>query len=202
MGRRFSCLAQALGIALLLWSVPLGAACLVRAGLGGAAALAGAYLVGAAALVGPRPRCDAAAAIRIGAGLAVGFASFPAWIAGSARVGLALGLGLPAPVPPGAGGPLDWITVLGLAPVFEELGYRGCLLPALERGVGTPAALCLSSLLFALPHLEPWNVLAAFGVGLGLGTLAKLSGSTAACVGMHAGLNLAALLRGVPPVFG
>lgn len=202
MGRRVSCLAHALGIALLLWCVPLGAAVLVRAGLSGAAALGIAYLVGAAAVAGACPARDRAAAGQLGAGLVAGFASFPAWIAASARLGLALGLPLPAPVPAGAGAPLHWLSVLWLAPVFEELGYRGRLLPVLERGVGTPAAICISSLLFALPHLEVWNVLAAFAVGLGLGALAKLSGSTAACVGMHAGLNLAALLRGVPPVCG
>ncbi len=202
MGARLSGLAHGLGIALLLWSVPLGAAVLVRAGLTGAQALAAVYLVGAAALAGARPGCDRAAAGRFGAGLVVGFASFPFWIAASFRAGLALGLGPPAPVPAAAGAPLDWIVALVLAPVFEEFGYRGRLLPALARCIGAPAAICVSSLLFALPHLEAWNVLAAFGVGLGLGALAKLSGSTAACVGIHAGLNLAALVHGVPPLPG
>ena len=195
-------IAHGLGIALLLWSVPLGAALLVQSGLSTSSALFAAHLLGALALGARHPRCDRLAAECLGAGLLLGFASFPAWIAATAGLGLELGLPLPDPIPPGAGTPLAWVTSLVLAPLFEELGYRGRLLRALERGLGSLPAIGLSSLLFALPHLEPWSVTVAFAVGLCLGALAKLSGSIALCIGVHAGLNLGSLLRGVPPLPG
>ena len=95
--------------------------------------------------------------------------------------------------------PLLLAAVLGLAPVFEELLYRERLLLALRTRVGAGLAVAISSLLFALPHLEPWSVLATSLVGLVLGALMLVGGSVALCIGLHAGLNLAAVVCGIPP---
>ena len=85
-----------------------------------------------------------------------------------------------------------------LGPALEELLYRERVLPALRAACGAFLAVVLSSALFALPHRDPWLVLAAFGVGLVLGTAFLATGSTPLCVAAHVGLNLAAFawLRG------
>jgi membrane protease YdiL (CAAX protease family) len=131
------------------------------------------------------------------AGLA-GFASYPLWIPIIGAVGGTLGL-RPVPPPPRPDDPLLLVATLGLAPVFEELLYRERLLPALRARLGSGLAVAISSLAFALPHLEPWSVLATGLVGLALGALMLASGSVALCIGLHAGLNLAAVVCGVPP---
>jgi membrane protease YdiL (CAAX protease family) len=146
-----------------------------------------------------RPVLEAlAAGLAAGAGLL----ALPAWLALIGGVGGALGLaprGASPPIPPAsfqAG-----VSVL-LAPALEELLYRERLLPPLRRRLGTPVAVATTSALFALPHAEPWAVLGTFLVGLALGGLLCAGRSTALCVGYHAGLNLAGLLCGVPPVRG
>ena len=127
-----------------------------------------------------------------------GFASYPVWIPLIGALGVALGL-RPVPPPPRPDDPLLLVAVLGLAPVFEELLYRERLLLALRTRVGAGFAVAISSLLFALPHLEPWSVLATSLVGLVLGALMLMGGSVALCIGLHAGLNLAAVVCGIPP---
>ena len=127
-----------------------------------------------------------------------GFASYPLWIPLIGAVGVMLGL-RPAPPPPRPDDPLLLVATLGLAPVFEELLYRERLLLALRSRIGGGLAVAISSLLFALPHLEAWSVLATSLVGLALGALMLAGGSVALCIGLHAGLNLAAVVCGIPP---
>lgn len=148
----------------------------------------------------PTPRGAERRPGHVAAGVIAGFASYPAWIAGILWIGLGLGLAPRAATPPGAGSPLVWIAMLLLAPVFEELLYRERVLPALRARFGTPLALLASSLLFALPHLDAWNVVGAFCVGSWLGVVHLATGSTALCIALHAGLNGAALAFGVPPL--
>ena len=127
-----------------------------------------------------------------------GFASYPVWIPLIGVIGVALGL-RPVPPPSRPDDPLLLVAVLGLAPVFEELLYRERLLLALRSRIGAGFAVAISSLLFALPHLEAWSVLATSLVGLVLGALMLAGGSVALCIGLHAGLNLAAVVCGIPP---
>jgi membrane protease YdiL (CAAX protease family) len=128
-----------------------------------------------------------------------GFASYPLWIPLIGAVGALLGL-RPVPPPPHPDDPLLLVATLALAPVFEELLYRERLLLALRGRIGGGLAVAISSLLFALPHLEAWSVLATSLVGLALGALMLAGGSVALCIGLHAGLNLAAVVCGIPPV--
>ena len=122
-----------------------------------------------------------------------GYVSFPAWVAVIGAVGFAMNLELRATTPPGNGGPMPWMTTLFLAPIFEEVLYRERLLSSLRPVVGTAAAIGVTSALFALPHVEPWNVLGTLMVGLALGTAMWACRSLALCIGFHMGLNLAAL---------
>lgn len=137
-----------------------------------------------------------------GAGLLAGFAILPELLSqGQSLAGL---LGVAAPwvgdlVPKLAGSPALWVATLGLAPVWEERLYRQQVLGALQPHIGAVGAVALSSLLFALPHIQPWMVLGTFVTGLGLGALMLTTGSLALCMGLHAGLNLAVWVYGVPP---
>jgi membrane protease YdiL (CAAX protease family) len=118
-----------------------------------------------------------------------------------ACIGLALGLEprlelQPTHRPSSTPGALGLIAVLVLAPTFEELLYREQLPRSLEPVLGSWAALCVASALFAIPHIEAWAVLGAAIVGVGLGLLALHTRCTALCVGVHAGLNAAGVWAG------
>jgi len=131
-------------------------------------------------------------------GALAGFVSYPVWISLIGSIGAALGL-RPVPPPPRPDDPLLLVAVLGFAPVFEELLYRERWLLALRARIGGGFAVAISSLCFALPHLEPWSMLATGIVGLALGGLMLAGRSVALCIGLHAGLNLAAVVCGIPP---
>src|SRR3990172_3299056 len=173
-------------------------------------AVAGSFAVAAAlvSFAGPpgahaaarHPRLVEGAALLLGLG--AGYSLFPAWLALTWVVGHAIGLDpelLGARVPPLAGSPILWLAGVVLAPAFEEPLYRGVLLPALRPKLGAALAIFGSSALFALPHVLPWTVLGVFLGGLGLGAVMHWGRSLALCIGIHAGLNLAGVLHGVPP---
>ena len=81
-----------------------------------------------------------------------------------------------------------------LAPVMEELLMRGLILSALSPVLGFPAALLLSSLLFALLHFNLVQTLSALLCGLILGLLFHFSGSLLCCMIAHCGYNLLSFL--------
>lgn len=167
----------------------LGAAC--APAVGAFPARLGAYAACAVLLLVTRPR--RAGRVSLAAALlavAAGYLALPFWLGASYGVGSGLGLApaRPAPASFTAG---DALASLALAPLFEELLYRERLLPALRARLGAPLALLATSALFAAPHLEPWNVLGAFLVGLALGALFLASGRVELAIGYHAGLNAA-----------
>jgi len=190
-------LADALLLLTSVWATLVLCQVLLEPGLGRPAAvlvsftLATALVLASGGRSSPRPGRGRAAAIGLGA--LAGFASYPAWIALIATVGAGLGLEAPAPARAHPGPLLAVATVL-LAPVFEEILYRERLLGALRQRFGAAAAVPVSSAAFAVAHVEPWAMLGTFLVGHALGALVCLSGSVALCIGLHAGLNLAAWL--------
>ncbi len=198
---RHDALVHSLGVMLLAWTL-LALGALLVPWLGRASALFVSFASAAGLMLAVRPaRGERAARPRVVvSAFLAGFASYPAWVVGIAVIGIGLGLPARLPEPPGGGSPLLWAAVLLLAPLFEELLYRERLLPAFRARLGTPIAIAFSSLLFALPHLEPWNVLGAFVVGLMLGAAYTRTRCTALCIAFHAGLNSACLVSGVPPV--
>ncbi len=138
--------------------------------------------------VRPRPPDAALLALTI----ALGFAGHSPLRAGIALVGLAVGLAPPTlSAPPGRSGFPLLIAVVVAAPVFEELLYRERLLDAIAA---TPlrmgGAVFLTSALFALTHLTPWQMLGSFLVGVVLALIRRVSGTVTACIGFHVGLNL------------
>ena len=136
-------------------------------------------------------RRRAATAMRsVGFGLA-GFLIAPGAILLATTGGALVGLAPPSPTR-GLGGPGVLVASLALAPCFEEHLYRGRLLPALAPRAGRAAALWITSVLFALPHLEAVPIIGASMAGLVLGVVRLETGRTFDCVALHAGMNLAA----------
>ena len=89
------------------------------------------------------------------------------------------------------------VAAIALAPaVFEEVVFRGAVLPALLGSVGSWGAIVGSAALFGLIHLDfstPgaafYRVPFAFAVGLGLGLLRVRTGSLLPSILAHALLN-------------
>jgi membrane protease YdiL (CAAX protease family) len=179
--------------AIWLW---LLAASRLGPALGGDTALLLGHL-GAVCFALGRPRREMAAS-RLSAfarGWLAGVVGYKGWQASIVVLGLAAGL-QPAAVSQADPGFSALLRICVLAPVWEEALYRGRLLPALARRVGAPAAVALSSLAFALPHVQPWAVLGTFLFGCGLGSVERHSRRLGLCIGIHAGLNAAASFWG------
>ncbi len=80
-------------------------------------------------------------------------------------------------------------TALVLAPLFEELLFRGVLLPVVAQRLGGGWAVLISAFVFAIAHLSLGELVPLFVLGLGLGWLRWRSGRLGACVLMHAFWN-------------
>lgn len=94
-----------------------------------------------------------------------------------------------------AGGTVSWLLfalLVGLlAPVVEELFYRGLLLRSIEkRGAAPWVAVVLSSVVFAAMHMQPLQFPGLLVFGLVSGTLAARSGRLGPSVFAHIGFNM------------
>ncbi|MEB3256517.1 MAG: CPBP family intramembrane glutamic endopeptidase [Synechococcaceae cyanobacterium] len=81
------------------------------------------------------------------------------------------------------------LTAIVLAPLFEEVLFRGVLLPVAGRHLGGPAAVLMSAAVFAAAHLSLGELVPLFVLALGLGWLRWSSGRLLPCVLMHAMWN-------------
>jgi len=147
------------------------------------------FAIAALAVLPGRPRARLLGPVVTPATAAAGLLLAPACGGLVVVAGVAFGLER-GTAPRAAGSEPALLGTAVLAPLFEEVLYRGRLLPALRARWGAAAAVVVSSAAFALPHLRPWALVGAFAVGLGLGALRVGSGRLAPCVGLHAGLNL------------
>jgi len=84
---------------------------------------------------------------------------------------------------------LMFLTVAGLAPFFEELLFRGFLLPVLARRLPTALALAGSALIFGAIHLQPAGLPVLGTLGLVLGLAMRHSGSLRTPMLVHACWN-------------
>jgi membrane protease YdiL (CAAX protease family) len=82
-----------------------------------------------------------------------------------------------------------FLTVAVLAPIFEELLFRGFLLPVLTRSQGMAAALALSALLFGAIHLQPMGLPILSALGLVLGLAIRHTGTLRTPILVHACWN-------------
>ena len=82
-----------------------------------------------------------------------------------------------------------WIAAATLAPLCEEVCFRGWVLTALRTRRGTGASLALSGLLFAVVHLDPIRFAAVFALGTLYAWLAWRAGSLWPAVAAHVANN-------------
>jgi membrane protease YdiL (CAAX protease family) len=191
---RSASLGSALLVTLAVWTVLLSGSRLSSL-VGEEAALLLVFALSAALLIATRPpsavrfrRCDVAL---IGLSITLGFAAYPLLCALTAVVGLAVGIDPTLVTASGAGGWPLLIAVVVVAPVFEELLYRERLLDAIAATpLGASGGTLLTSVLFAVTHLAPLQMLGCFLVGVVLALVRRVSRRVTACIGLHAGLNL------------
>jgi len=86
------------------------------------------------------------------------------------------------------------ISAATLGPVFEELAFRGFLMPLLVRSLGAVPGIVMSALPFALLHGPQYSwswrhILLITLAGSAFGWMRHRSGSTAAAAVMHAAYN-------------
>lgn len=81
------------------------------------------------------------------------------------------------------------LAVVLVAPVAEELFFRGVVYNAWEREYGTRVAVLGSAALFALIHGSLVQLLPIFVLGIGLALLYRSTRSLPATMAMHAGFN-------------
>ncbi|MGC6482167.1 MAG: CPBP family intramembrane glutamic endopeptidase [Synechococcus sp.] len=87
------------------------------------------------------------------------------------------------------------LTAVVLAPLFEELVFRGVLLPVLARWLGRGWGVVLSGLVFAVAHLSIGELPPLLVLGIGLALLRLSSGRLLPCVVMHACWNAATFVN-------
>lgn len=87
---------------------------------------------------------------------------------------------------------LSLILIVGLAPIAEELLFRGWIFTGLRLQMPFLPALAISSLLFALAHFERTfaYALVVFPVGVALGFVRERYGSVKAAMVFHGVFNL------------
>ena len=99
------------------------------------------------------------------------------------------------------GSPL-WATLLSVsvfAPLFEEWLCRGLVLRGLLRKMSPAAAISISAAFFAILHMNPWQAIPAFCLGLLFGYVYYRTGSLKLTMLMHCVNNtFAALISQVP----
>ena len=78
-----------------------------------------------------------------------------------------------------------FLTTTFLAPLFEEVIFRGVLLPILSREFGIISGITISAFIFALAHLSIGEMIPLFTLGIGLGTTRLISGRLSSSVIMH-----------------
>ncbi len=88
----------------------------------------------------------------------------------------------------------SFLTIVILAPVFEELILRGVILDGFLKSYNPRKAILLSAFAFGLFHLNPWQFVPAFIGGLYLGWIYYRTESIIPCVVIHSVNNLTAFL--------
>ncbi len=81
-----------------------------------------------------------------------------------------------------------------IAPIIEEILFRGFLLPALKKSLGGRYAIIVSAALFAAVHIDVFAFMQIFILGLLLGHLYEKTKTLAASIIVHITHNLLTLI--------
>jgi uncharacterized protein len=92
---------------------------------------------------------------------------------------------------------LSIITVALIGPVLEEVIFRGVILKGLLGRYSPLKAIVVSSLLFGLVHLNPWQFAGAFGTGIICGWIYWKTNNLILPIIMHISSNLFFTLFGM-----
>lgn len=96
-----------------------------------------------------------------------------------------------------AGGSWGWallvLMTVVIAPVVEELFYRGLVQRTLRRRLTAPAAVAITAVVFAALHFQPLQFPGLFAFGVLAGALAVRSGRLGPAMAAHLGFNAVAL---------
>lgn len=87
-----------------------------------------------------------------------------------------------------------FIMLVVAAPVFEELIFRGIMLEGLLKQYTPLKSIVISSLLFGLVHLNPWQFITGFVIGIFSGWVYYRTRSLMPSIIIHAAANLTAFL--------
>lgn len=101
------------------------------------------------------------------------------------------------------GGPL-WVTILSVsvfAPLFEEWLCRGIILRGLLKHSSPAVAILASSLFFGILHLNPWQAIPAFCLGILFGYVYYKTGSLKLTMLMHCVNNTMSVIFSQIPAF-
>ncbi len=82
-----------------------------------------------------------------------------------------------------------FLSVVVVAPIVEELFFRGQLLVAFRKRYTVTRAVWATALLFALMHLNPWQAISALPLGLLFAWLVLRTGSTMPGLVCHVVVN-------------
>ena len=80
------------------------------------------------------------------------------------------------------------------APIFEELIFRGIMLDGLLKRYSPIKAILISSFLFGLVHLNPWQFIAGLFLGMFMGWVYYKTKSLSFTIIIHASVNLTGFL--------
>ena len=97
-----------------------------------------------------------------------------------------------------------WLTLVSvsvLAPLFEEWLCRGLVLRGLLRKISPAAAISVSAAFFAVLHMNPWQAIPAFAMGMLFGYVYYRTGSLKLTMFMHCVNNTMAVLLSKIPQF-
>jgi membrane protease YdiL (CAAX protease family) len=87
------------------------------------------------------------------------------------------------------------IIMVGIMPAFlEEMLFRGMILDGFKENYSPKKAILVSALLFGLAHLNPWQFVTSFIIGLIMAWIALKTESILPCIYMHLFNNLLGVL--------
>jgi membrane protease YdiL (CAAX protease family) len=91
-------------------------------------------------------------------------------------------------------GLFSFLLMVIAAPIFEELIFRGIILDGLLKKYSPVTSILISSILFGLAHLNPWQFVAGFVIGIFAGWIYYKSRSLSLTIIIHASVNLTGYL--------
>ncbi len=93
----------------------------------------------------------------------------------------------------------SFLSVVVVAPVFEEIIMRGIILDGFLKRYDPKKAILYSSLIFGIIHLNPWQFIDAFIGGVYIGWIYHRTRSIIPCIAIHALNNLIAFSMSLLP---